>query len=171
MRKRKRCNQELEIRLEKVGAGLRVMGLPKDIEKGLCEDDPAVALDWDTANLQAMVDAINAAAVGVVPPPPWVAGAYPITPTQLQQAILARVQALAGGGGVVGRFVLAPNTMQQYGNIKAQLGYLGLDPLFTAHPAHVPIARAYVLADRRNATTAVADPIPAPPAPAVALIQ
>ncbi|CAE7946174.1 unnamed protein product [Symbiodinium sp. KB8] len=160
MRKRKRCNQELEIRLEKVGAGLRVMGLPKDIEKGLCEDEPAVALDWDTANLQAMVDAINAAAVGVVPPPPWVAGAYPITPTQLQQAILARVQALAGGGGVVGRFVLAPNTMQQYGNIKAQLGYLGLDPLFTAHPAHVPIARAYVLADRRNATTAVADPIP-----------
>ncbi|CAJ1451728.1 unnamed protein product [Effrenium voratum] len=132
MGKRKRCNEELEIRLEKMGASLRVLGLPEDIEKGLCEDDPAVALDWDTAHLQAMVDAINAAAAV---PPPWVAGAYPITPTQLQQAILARVQALAGGGGVVGRFVLAPHTTQQYGN-KVQLGFLGLDPLFTAQRAY-----------------------------------
>ena len=156
MGKRKRCNEELEIRLEKMGASLRVLGLQEDIEKGLCADDPAVALDWDTAHLQVMVDAINAAATGL--PPPWVAGAYPITPTQLQQAILARVQALAGGGGVVGRFVLAPNTTQQYGSIKVQLGFLGLGPLFPAHPACVP-----------NATTAVADPIPAPPAPGAAL--
>jgi hypothetical protein len=79
----------------------------------------------------------------------------------LQAATLAHVQAHAGGGGVVGNALIAPNTLIQYADCVAWFGYTGHEPFFMAH-AVCPIGRHYVLADRRANTTAVAAPIPAP---------
>ena len=132
-------------------------------------DGPAVVFDWDPDNLHATMLTINAAgaAAGGVPPL-WIGGHYPITALQLQHAILTRVQGAAGAGGVIGNSIIAPNSIQQYSNVKVHLSLLGLDPFFAA--ATVPIARIYVLMDNKEAVTGVADPVPAPPV-GVALVQ
>ena len=167
----KREAQELQVvSIKKNGEDVTVSGLPDHILRGISEDDPAVVFDWDHANLHATTVTINAAgaAAGGIPPP-WVGAAYPITELQLQHAILARVQAAAGAGGVIGNSIIAPNSTQQYANVKVQLNNLGLDPFFAG--ATVPIAKIYVIMDGKKAVTGVADPVAAPPAPGIALVQ
>ena len=120
---------------------------------------------WDDGNLRATVTAFNNAIGGGVAPPAWmnVAAGVAITVPALQAAILAHVQASAGGGGdIVGNALIAPNTVPQYKDVQIHLYAIGVDPFFSTH-AVVPIGRNYILADRRNNSTAVADPVPSPP--------
>ena len=63
---------------------------------------------------------------------------------------------------MIGNAMIAPNDFKQYGQVKTFFGYIGIEPFFVQH-AQCPIGRHYALADRRNNTTAVADPIGAPP--------
>jgi hypothetical protein len=109
------------------------------------EEDPAALLVWNHSNIQLAVNAINAAAPGVVPPA-WLGGAYPIGADQLMQSIVAKVCAEAGAGGVIGNCLLGPNTIMQYANIKTCLIALGQDDIIRLAPA-VPLARNFILCD------------------------
>ncbi len=127
------------------------------------EEDPASLILWDDDNLLATVEAFNAALLNPngPAPPKWLnlGDDNQITIPALKAAILAHVQVAGGGGGIVGNAVIAPNTFAQYCRIFVQFHDLGRDAFFVAH-AVCPIGRNYKLADRRNNTTAVADPIP-----------
>ena len=131
------------------------------------EDDPGCLILWDYDNLAASVPAFNQAIAKGAVPPAWLnvgPEAQPITIPGLQASILEHVQVAGGGGGVVGNALIAPNdNMQQYSNVKSEFRVLGVEPFFVQH-AQCPIGRHYVLADQGNPSTAVADPIPAPPA-------
>eukprot|EP00931_Biecheleriopsis_adriatica_P054026 TRINITY_DN31756_c0_g1_i1.p1 TRINITY_DN31756_c0_g1~~TRINITY_DN31756_c0_g1_i1.p1 ORF type:complete len:180 (-),score=27.47 TRINITY_DN31756_c0_g1_i1:18-557(-) len=131
------------------------------------EDDPALLICWDTPNLVAAVAAMNG---GALLPPPWLAGALPISTTQLQVAICAKVNGDAGGGGVICNALIAPNNASQYANLKTSLGYLGFDAFLQQSPA-LPLGRIFVLNDGGRRTTGVADPVLAPPAPGVPVFQ
>ena len=132
------------------------------------DEDPACLIMWDEDNVEATVNAMNAAAAaagGGAAPPVWLnfpAGGGPMTIPHFKQAILTHVQTSCGGGGVIGNALIAPNTLIQYSNVKCLLGGIGFDPFFVAN-AVCPIGRHYVIADRQRNTTAVADPIPPPP--------
>ena len=130
------------------------------------EDDPGCLIMWDDDNIAATVKNFNAAiAATAVPgapvPPAWLNVAGPITIPGLKLAILNHVQLSAGGGGVVGNCLIAPNTVTQYGNVLVYFHSIGNEPFFMQH-AVCPIGNHFVLMDPRNAT-GVADPVPAPP--------
>ena len=77
----------------------------------------------------------------------------------------------AQGGGVIGNALIAPNSYQQYANVKTLMCALGLDPLLSTLPANVlPLARNFSFGDRMAQTTGASDPVLAPPAPGVAAI-
>lgn len=107
--------------------------------------------------------ALAAAGAPAPPPPAWLnlGGGGPVTISALKTSILTRVQTSAGGGGVVGNALIAPNDYMQYGRVVTQFNNIGVDPFFIAH-AVCPIGRHYSLADKKAPTTAVADPISAP---------
>jgi hypothetical protein len=124
------------------------------------EEDPACLIIWDDNNIAATVNAFNVAIGNGAVPPGWfnVAAGHPITIPGLKNAILTLVQGVAGGGGVVGNCMIAPNTIPQYTNVCMHFQNVGFNPFFIAH-AVCPIGRNYILADRSQHTTAVADPI------------
>ena len=78
------------------------------------EDDPGCLIMWDDDNMAATVKNFNAAIAAAVPgapvPPAWLNIAGLITIPGLKLAILNHVQISAGGGGVVGNCLIAPNT-------------------------------------------------------------
>ena len=122
-------------------------------------DDPAALIMWEPTNLTNALTDINGAGVAF---PVWLNGGVNPIPdiATLMQNILTHVATTAGGGGVVGNCLIAPNTVPQYANIKAQLTILGILPIFRAiSPAHLPIGSNYIIADRTRNTTATADPI------------
>ena len=127
-------------------------------------DDPAALIMWEPTNLTNALTDINGAGVAF---PVWLNGGVNPIPdiATLMQNILTHVATTAGGGGVVGNCLIAPNTVPQYANIKSQLAMLGFLPIFRAiSPAHLPIGSNYIIADRTRNTTATADPVQAPPA-------
>jgi hypothetical protein len=136
--------------------------------KKVGEDDPACYIDWDFENLDRTVVNCNQAIVnnlpGAPPPPVWLnlAGGAALTVPGLQASIMAHVQTQAGGGGVIGKSLIAPNTIPQYGCCGIHFSHIGFDPFFRAY-AVCPIGRHYCLADKKAQTTGVAAPIPAPP--------
>ena len=146
----------------------RVQGVLSDV--GL--DDPAALLMWDVDNVSAAVVHLNnaAAANANAMAPAWLGGgAFPITPSGFMQAIATRVG--AQGGGVIGNALIAPNSYQQYANVKTLMYALGQDPLVSTLPAHVlPLARNFSMGDHMAQTTGAPDPMLAPPAPGVAAI-
>ena len=117
---------------------------------------PGVLIMWD---VELTIAAFNAAIAGGAVPPPWlnvpVGGNHTFSCRGLKSSIL---QALSGGGARIGNSVIAPNTIQQYANVKTQLGFIGIDPFFRSH-AVCPIGRNYILVDRGAGTTGVADPV------------
>ena len=165
-----RCPAEdalLGVKVEEGGAKVRVI-LAEGWENVLPqkgEDDPGSFIMWDDDNIAATVIDFNAAIVAGAAPPAWLnvaVGANPITIPALKASILAHVRATAGGGGVIGNAIIAPNDYTQYGRVTTCLSLIGVEPFFVQH-AQCPIGRHYSLADCRANTTAVADPIVAPP--------
>ena len=63
---------------------------------------------------------------------------------------------------MVGNALIAPNDFTQYGQVKTIFSNIGFEPFFVQY-AQCPIGRHFALADRHNNTTAIADPIAAPP--------
>ncbi len=137
--------------------------LPKTSQK-----DPGCLIMWDDDNILATVNAFNAAMLNPDPngpaPPEWlhVGEGNQITIPALKRAILTRLQLEAGGGGVVGNCLIAPNSYEEYCRIGHFCCYMAIIPFFVEH-AVCPIGRNYVLAEGSKKTTAVASPIPPPP--------
>ena len=135
-------------------------------------DDPAALLMWDVDKVNAAVLYLNAAAAANANAmaPAWLGGgAFPITPSGFMQAIATRVG--AQGGGVIGNALIAPNSYQQYANVKTLMYALGQDPLVSTLPANLlPLARNFSMGDRMAKTIGTPDPVSAPPAPGVAAI-
>lgn len=129
------------------------------------EDDPGCLIMWDHDNISATVAAFNAAMAAGAAPPAWLnvgVGPNPFTVPGLKASILAHVCVTGGGGGVVGNALIAPNDFAQYGQVKTIFNNIGFEPFFIQH-AECPIGRHFALADRRANTTAIADPVAAPP--------
>jgi hypothetical protein len=152
-------------------SSVRVMLAPgwKSVLPQKGEDDPGCLIMWDDFNVDATVIRFNnaIAAGGVPAPPAWLnvpVGGGPITVPHLKAAILTHVQTTGGGGGVVGNALIAPNNLNQYGQLTTAFSFIGFEPFFIAHTT-CPIGRHYVLAESRASArnTAVADSILAPP--------
>jgi hypothetical protein len=118
------------------------------------EDDPAICLEWNVANLLAAVDWANNA-VNQPPLPPWYPGvAYPINVDGIQQG-LSTLLAQCGSGHQQGTVLLAPNTLEQSYRIREKIAYLKMgDPYLLAICAgnRCPLARVYVIADGKRNT-------------------
>lgn len=151
------------------------------------EDDPGSLIIWHDNNVAATVAAFNAAiAQGivdaaaitqglavekvdeVVPPPAWLINhdggpVRQITIPGLKSAILTRVATNAGGGGVVGNAMIAPNTMEEYVQVYSELCCVGFDPFFKKYAVFGPIGSNYVLKDNLRSNRAVRHVV-APPA-------
>jgi hypothetical protein len=132
-------------------------------------NDPAVCLDWQVDALSAAVNWANLPAHRPALPP-WFTtpgGGYPITVTGLQQSICSYLASAAGSGGQIGTVLLAPNTMAEYSRIRDAVATMRLvDPFIAAicGAGRCPLARLYVLADRRATTTGEHMPLfPLPP--------
>lgn len=132
-------------------------------------NDPSAIVAWNTDRLVAAVANINAAMPAL---PGWVGVAYPITATQLQNAIMAHVNASAGAGGVANVSMISNNTVMQYGKIQTYFAFLGQDPLFAPVAAgNYPIANLYCGVDATRRNHAVADPVLVPPPPGKGIVQ
>jgi len=135
------------------------------------DDDPAALLMWDVDNVNSAVEHLNNAAADNATAPVWLGGgAFPITSSGFMQAIATRVG--AQGGGVIGNALIAPNSIAQYAKVQISMFSLGQDPLISTLPASVlPLARNFLMCDRKAQTTGTPDPVPVPLAPGVAAIQ
>ncbi len=78
-----------------------------------------------------------------------------------------RVHALSQtAGAVIGNQLIAPNSLMEFVNVFAQLHALHSEPFLQQLPAEMlPLGRHYVIADKKQKTTAVAAPCPLPQAP------
>ena len=136
------------------------------------DDDPAALLIWDVDKVHSAVVHLNnaAAANANATAPVWLSsGAFPITSNGFMQAIATHLG--TQGGGVVGNALIAPNSVQQYANVKTLMFSLGQDPLVSSLPASVlPLARNFFMGDRKAQTTGTPDPVLVPSAPGVAAI-
>jgi hypothetical protein len=96
------------------------------------EEDPACLIIWDDDNILATVNNFNVAIANRAAPPGWfnVVAGHPITIPGLKNAILTVVQGAAGGGGVVGNCMIAPNSIPQYVKVYMLFQNVGFDPFF-----------------------------------------
>ena len=111
---------------------------------------------WDADVCNAAVAFANAA---FTPLPPWMPLAYPITVAQVQHHIVQYLSQFAGG--FVSPALLAPNNLQQYGQVQQAIGYLMLNPFVQAisgGPGRFPLARIFVMADGQRQTRGVGMP-------------
>lgn len=136
----------------------------KSVLRGVGVDDPAALFCWESDSCLSLVTALNTTPALVLPA--WL-GPVPITVQQLQQRLLTHINTLAGSGGVLNSCLIAPNSTQQYGNIKTACNNVSLEPVF-AGLAHVPvpICRLFIIMDKKANTTGTADPVLRPPPPA-----
>jgi hypothetical protein len=122
------------------------------------EDDPGVLIMWDDDNIAATVTNFNGAGGNA---PPFLGGP-PFTIPGLKTALLTKMLVDSGGGGVVGNCLIAPNSVEQYGNVKSAGALIGDYPFFVAH-AVTPIGRYYILKDRQFPAVATRDVAINPP--------
>jgi hypothetical protein len=93
------------------------------------EDDPGLLVMWHQPNLELMVVNINnAGPAGGPAQPAWLAAVVPITEQQLKVAILKHLLDQAGGGGVVGNCIIAPNSLIEYWRLGFAMRDLCFDP-------------------------------------------
>ncbi|KAG1696706.1 hypothetical protein DVH05_017929 [Phytophthora capsici] len=119
----------------------------------ITEDDPAVILNWDLEALQEFV--VRAIVRDGAPDPPARPGwlrTFPPTTASLTDDIVTHLAQVAGGRfGVV---VLAPNNLNQYGNILGRIRDLEHEPFmqvnFAAAPPDQRLARTGYLFDNRR---------------------
>jgi hypothetical protein len=128
--------------------------------KGVGEDDPAICLDWNFANLSAAVAWANQQQP---PLPPWYnpGAADPITVAGVREG-LTRLLANAGSGSQHGTVLLAPNSLVEYTRIQQRIQQLMmLDAFLLAicGNGRAPLARVYVIYDGRRQTTGVHMPM------------
>lgn len=136
--------------------------LLQEWENAVTENDPVVAFCW-SENLPRAVDQLN---IDLAPIPAWalpVLGGYPITSGALKLAILQCCQAVTAGG-VVDSFVIAPNTLVEYGAIVTRLTEMQLDPFIreVANLCGDYIARIHLFMDSTPRLTSTLANIPAP---------
>jgi len=96
------------------------------LENRVGEQDPVVALGWNTA-LDEVVRTMKAALPHVAIPT-WLGLAYPFNGDQLKLAILQFCQVGVTAEEIVDMFSIAPNTTFEAMNIATQLRSLSVDP-------------------------------------------
>lgn len=129
------------------------------------EQKPAMFIFRDHNNFQQFVNRINAAPPAI----PWFGiHSFPINANQLQDTFFGK--AAIHGGGSVGNTMIAPNTKQQFDNVKMELCNVGLDDYIVGlhnsdddGPLTLPIAKIYASAHRSKLVSAVPDPGFCPP--------
>jgi hypothetical protein len=173
-------------RLRKDAAGNVVITLATGYKGALNkvgEDDPALLIMWEDANVRLTVAAFNAAVLaaanaggaagaasvpvpaGTAAVPNWMAlqvGQY--TEDIFKHKILTHIKQKAGHGtgDVIGNALIAPNDLHGWGALLQELYGVGTEPFFMAH-AVCPIGRIYCLADKKHKTSGVHDPVHIPP--------
>ena len=158
-------------RVRQVGKNLILSDLSNEAEaavSNISDEDPAIVLRWALANVNGAVAFLNNAWTNGTVMPSWL-GAFPTNP----DAFTLRVVEYVGrvGGGTVGEMLIAPNNLVQYTAVQQQLLSLAFDQtLMTLPAACLPLARAYVIADRKAKTTAEPCPVQAPVHPGVQVI-
>jgi hypothetical protein len=157
--------EDAVLKVERVGENIVLQLAPdwlKVLPSKADEDDPGVLVDWDHGALDAFVGAANAP--GAALPAFMSAGAAAsggYTAAGVQTAILNRV-AVVSGGGVVGRMLVAPNTVSQYSNVCCALRMAEMDPQVQAVLAAGggrPLAAIFKMSDNLKPNTAVPDPL------------
>jgi hypothetical protein len=115
------------------------------------DDDPAVLFNWEIASVNAFVAAANA--FPQVAQPHWITTAPgAMTTHSIMSDIIAHL-AQVGGGRTAGVVLLAPNTLSQFGNIRARLSHIEAHPFVQMCSAQFGqnqiLAAVYQLADRK----------------------
>jgi len=131
------------------------------------EDNPGLLIAWNYAMLVLFVASANAGVIAQ--PQPVFVSTIPGTMTvpSIMHDVVAYL-AQAGSGGSHADILLAPNTLQQYGNVQIRLRDVELDPFVQAHlaglPAGATLATTFQLTDRTIANAVPCAPV-GPPAP------
>jgi hypothetical protein len=117
------------------GQSLTIDEPNEDVQEALRnigDEDPAVLLEWEIAALKNAVAHVNTMAVGVQPAvPAWItAGGYPITTAGLQRDIAVYIT--QPGSGLHGNTLVAPNTLDEFGNVWVKIGALIMHPFLVA---------------------------------------
>ena len=146
-----------------------------DVVKALSrvsDDNPGALFVWEDDNCKAFLVQLNLQPAILIPA--WL-GPLPITLAQLKRNLLTKINADAGGGGVVNSCLIAPNTFQQYAKIQTMCACLGGSSAFpllaVLPPFPLPICRMYALANKAARTTGISDPVLVPVAPDRGLFQ
>jgi hypothetical protein len=136
-----------KVDIERINVSQINVRLPKNCKllDNASEDDPGLTIDW-TDNFDLFLAGVNA-----LQPQGWLGlNAFPVTASQLKVAILQFVSdRVRGGGGVIGRNMIAPNTVEEYAGIIAQLYGLQFDPIVVQVGVD-NIGRVYIHKDRQR---------------------
>ena len=163
------CDEKARLVMQEDGS-VMVVGLSAAVfRKTLAKigyDDPASVIGWNADNVNVTVANLNAS---LGPCPQWLGAAYPVTAEQLMVSLIVEVCRVAGGGGVVHNFMIAPNTTQQYAAVYAAMCLMGLDQELIAH-VQGPLGHNYMIGDRSAQTRGVAHPV-LPPTRGVAVFR
>lgn len=136
------------------------------------DEDPAALVVYDDDNCIAAVAILNALPAGMFPA--WLnGGVAPVSLAHFKTSLINRVHGLAAvPSHVSGNCLIAPCTISEHVRVCVQMYSLALDPtLGLIPPAHLPLARNFLIADGSRKTTAIADPIQQPPAPLNGIIN
>ena len=117
------------------------------------EFDPVVCFCWKQ-ELDLGLQAANLAQPEI---PGWIPTGYPITPLDFKSAILRHCQDGATTGGIVDKFIIAPNTIAESTNVTMKIANLSLDPFikFIANAANSPLARIHLFMDKTTRLTSI----------------
>lgn len=112
--------------------------------------DPAIALNIFMDNLQRGLNGVNVAAM--VPLPPWIPGAYPVSMDVFINSVLQFAQQGTTNGHVVDNFCIAPNSGPESMAIAVRFGDLNSEPfvISVANAAGGSLARLHGFYERKT---------------------
>lgn len=120
--------------------------------KDVGQNDTGFLIMWNLENVNATVNSINTGGGAAPPQPPgWLT--LPTSPSQLQMDIINRMQNQTQAGPVVGNCLIAPNNLEQYGQLRDFAGHMCSDAFFSYHVGQ-PLGGLYYLADNKRRNTA-----------------
>jgi hypothetical protein len=113
------------------------------------KNDPGLVLNWEDTTVSLFCVNANAAQPPAQLPPPWIrTPAGGMTFSSIKADIVAYL-ALVGGGSY-GNVLVAPNSLQEYGNVTTRLSHVEMDPFVQQCMVNIPAG--WVLASTAQLT-------------------